>query len=131
MRIPRKMVGKIAVLLTVSILFFVPVSGDPCEKADISQNTCCCCESYCQSSPTNGMEQNECPCQMSENPKQESPSAVLVSHQDGKPEIFLLTSEVEPITQYHSSQLTNLYPYPFVLLNRDPPLYLLNSSFLI
>lgn len=131
-KIPGKMVGRVTALLIATVLFFVPLSVQPCQKVEVSQNSCCgCCLNSSLSSHPDDAEQRECPCQMDERQQEESSPAVIVSHQNSKPEPFLVASEVKVVTKDYLPQFTGLCPHTFLPISKDPPLYLLHSSFLI
>jgi hypothetical protein len=68
---------------------------------------------------------------MGEKQQEESSPAVIISHHDSKPETFLAASEIEVIAKDYFTQLTGSCPHPFLFTSKDPPLYLLLSSFLI
>ncbi|MFQ6002629.1 MAG: hypothetical protein ACE5KJ_02675 [Candidatus Zixiibacteriota bacterium] len=131
-KIPEKKVRRVTAIFLASILFFVPLSLQACQKVEVSQNACCCCcVNSSDSSHPNDAKQHECPCQMGESQQEESPPAIIVSHHDSKPEPFLVASEVEVTTKDYRPRLTSSSSLPFSLTSKDPPLYLLHSSFLI
>ena len=122
---------KLTSFLILSVLLLVPLSAQSCQELDVLEKACCCCSESDQFSQTNHTKQHECGCQMGKKQQEESSPAVIVSHQDSKPETFLVTSEVELITEDYLVQTTSLYSHPFSFPSRDRPLYLLHSSFLI
>jgi len=81
--------------------------------------------------PKNDGEKNECCCRAGEKQQEESLPAVIVFQNDGKSEPPFMASEVEVITRDYHPQFCGLYLLPFLLTGKDPPLYLLHSSFLI
>jgi len=129
--IERKMVRRITAIVIAGILLFVPASVQPCQKVDISEDTCCCCETSGQLSQPDDTKQHECPCQISESQPVESSPAVIISHHKRAPEPLLLAAEIEGPTENYLAPFAGLNTNYFLLLSRDPPLYLLNSSFLI
>ncbi len=131
MNMQRKMAGKIGTLLIIPVLLVVPVSVLPCQEADIGQDTCCCCESSSQLSQPVDSKQHECPCQISEKEPAESSPAVITSNHERAPEPLWLASGNEEPRENCVAQLGGLHGNHFLLLSKDPPLYLLNSSFLI
>jgi hypothetical protein len=131
-KILGKMAGRVTALLMAAVLFSVPLSVQPCQMAEVSQNSCCfCCLNSSEFSHLNDAERQECPCQMDERQQEVSSLAVIVSNQDSKPETFSVASEVEEITKESHTQFTGLCPHSFLPVSKDPPLYLLHSSFLI
>jgi len=130
-RVHKKMVKQVAAILIVGFLFFVPAYVQPCHTDDLSKNRCCYCESCCHFLEHNEKDKKECSCQISEGSAPESSSAVIVTHPDNKPKINLGSLKVEFIDKCCFTQLSDLSPYTSVFLSRDPPLYLLHSSFLI
>jgi hypothetical protein len=130
-KVPRKMVRRVTSLLIAAVLFFVPLSIQPCQEADVSQNPCCCCSGSSEYSLPDDTKEHQCPCQMAEKQQEESSPAVLVSDQYSKPDAFSAASEVEGITKDYSTRLVGSCPHPFWPASKDPPLYLLHSSFLI
>jgi hypothetical protein len=129
-----KTLGKTISLFIACLLLFPPLSVQPCQEVDLSQNTCCCC-CCCQDSGSslsnNDAEKDECPCQMSEKKQEESSPAIIFSYNDSRPETSLLTSKVEGSFEDYQSQLVGLSPHTIFLPSRDQPLYILHSSFLI
>jgi hypothetical protein len=139
MKKSSKMLTKVTSLLLAIVLSLAPLSVQPCpmgggwdQKVDRSPNTCCCCANSSATPLTSdNAEQHQCPCKMTEKqPKERSP-AVVVSRYDSKPETFLVTLEIEPISEYCSPKLIVLPPHTFLLPSRDRPLYLLHSTLLI
>jgi len=123
-KIPRKT----SAIFLITLLLFVYPSAQACQKAEVSQKNCCCCGN---SSQFDTAEQRDCSCQMGENKPEEKTPAVITSNSDTRPENFLATSEIELIYEHYLSQLNELYSNSFLPPSREPPLYLLNSSFLI
>jgi hypothetical protein len=68
---------------------------------------------------------------MGEKHQKENSPAVMVFHHEDRLGTPLMASEVEVITKDYRPQLTGLYSQPFLPTSKDPPLYLLHSSFLI
>jgi len=120
-------------LLVAPVLLFAPLSVPPCPQARVSQDlcSCCCCQDSGRSLPKNDGEKNECCCRAGEKQQEESLPAVIVFQNDGKSEPPFMASEVEVITRDYHPQFCGLYLLPFLLTGKDPPLYLLHSSFLI
>lgn len=131
MKMPGKIVGRATSIFVVTVVFLVPLSVQPCQMSEVSNNPCCCCLDSPDFSQANHKEQQECGCHMGEKHQEESSPAVIASHHDSKPETFPVGSEAEVIAKDHSSQLAGLCPHPFSPASKDPPLYLLHSSFLI
>jgi len=130
-RIMKAIVSKVAAIVIVGVLFVGPANLQSCNYCDFSEEMCCCCENFCQSSQHNDRDKKECSCEISEGTKAESPSAVIVTHPDNKPKMDSGSVEVEIIDKFCFTQLSDSNPYTSAFLSRDPPLYLLNSSFLI
>ena len=127
-------------LLLVSILLLSPLSVQSCpmtptqdQKADVSANTCCgcCANSSTTSLPSDAAEQHQCPCQMTEKQPEERSPAVVVYRYDSKPETFLVTLEIQLISEDYSPKLIVSSPHTFFLPSRDRPLFLLHSTLLI
>lgn len=125
-----KMVKKVALIIMAFIFFFLSSFVLPCQKCDVSQTKHCCCESCLTSQPTKTQEK-ECSCEIKEWPEPQSSPAVIIPDYNIKPESVLQTSEVEVFHEDSFTQPKATNSHLFILLNRDPPLYLLNSSFLI
>jgi hypothetical protein len=68
---------------------------------------------------------------MGEKHQEENSPAVIVLHRAHKLGTFFVTSEVEVIAKDYPAQLTALRSPPFLPTSKDPPLYLLHTSFLI
>ena len=130
-KMPRKTVPRVVSLLIAIVLFSVPLSVQPCQMSEVSKNPCCCCSDSPDFSQGNHRERQECGCHMGEKHQEENSPAVIASHHDSKPEAFPVGSEAEVIRKDHFSQLAGLYPHPLSPASKDPPLYLLHSSFLI
>lgn len=128
--IKRNMLGKTGAILIVGILLFTPVSIMPCQKVNLSPDTCCC-ESSCQLSQSLDTKEHQCPCQIGESQPVEGSPAVLISNHEKTPKSLSLASEIREPVESLFAQFSGLYQNDFLLLNRDPPLFLLNSSFLI
>ena len=130
-KISRKTLGSLILPLTLSLLLFAPPTIQPCQEAEASQSNCCCCQNSCQHVVSSDSKHSQCPCQMEEKQKEESSPGVIVSKHDSKPKPLFLAWEIEVIPEDHFPQLASSYSHNFSVLSRDPPLYLLNSSFLI
>jgi hypothetical protein len=125
------MAGKTIAISIVCIFLLAPLSVEPCQEAEIPKNTCCCCEDSGQISKPDDTKQHECPCQIEEGQPEENPPTAILSQHKRTPESLSLASEIEKSTQDHITHFAGLYPDHFLLLNKDQPLYLLNSSFLL
>ena len=139
MKKPSKTLTKVTSLLLAIVLSLAPLSVQPCpmgagwdQKVNPSPNTCCCCaNSSATPFTSDNAEQHQCPCKMTEKqPKERSP-AVVVSRYDSKPETFLVTLEIELISEDCFPRQIISSPHTFFLPSRDRPLYLLHSLFLI
>jgi hypothetical protein len=131
--IRREMVGKSISLFIVCLLLFTPLLAHPCQRVYMSKSSgcCCCCKGSGSFSPKEDKEEQKCPCQMAKKQQEETSPAVIVSHHNGEPETLLMASEVEVITKDYFTQFPNLCHHPLLPTSKDPPLYLLHSSFLI
>ena len=125
--------------LLIGIFLLSPLSAQSCpmtptsdQKVDVSNDACCgCCANLSTPLPFDNAEPHQCPCQMSEKRVDERSPAVFVSHYDIKSEIFLVSSEMEALSENPLIQPTVSSPHNFFLSSRDRPLYLLNSALLI
>jgi len=130
-----KMLGRTISVFVGFLLLIPPLSAQPCQRVDLSQNSCCCCCPCCQNSvpslSDSDVERAECACQIREKQQEESSPAVIFSQHDGRPEISFSSSQVEGFTEDCPSQLTGLPPHSYLLPTRDQPLYILHSSLLI
>lgn len=130
---------KITSILLTSLLLFASLFAQPCSfefKLDqrmekSSSSGCGCCANTSESSSSEGTDQHNCPCQMSEKQPEENSPAVIVSYDDNKPEAYLVAGEFELLDADSFIRQTCLCPHAFYLPSRDRPLYILNSTFLI
>jgi hypothetical protein len=128
---PEKIVGRATSIFVVAVVFLVPLSVQPCQMSEVSNNPCCCCSDSPDFSEANHREQQECGCHMGEKHQEENSPAFIVFHHGDKLGTSFVASEVEVITKDYRPQFTGLYSQPFLPTSKDPPLYLLHSSFLI
>jgi hypothetical protein len=121
-------------LFVMCALFLAPVAVRPCETTEVPEQSCCCCP-CCQeteSSPSESHPQkDECSCRMAEKHDEENSPAVLVSDNDDKPQISLLTLEIKGSFECQQGRPLDSGSRNLILPSRDHPLYILHSSFLI
>ncbi len=126
-------------ILLTSVLLFASLFAQPCSfesKLDqrpdkSSSDGCGCCANASASSSSDGTDQHNCPCQMSEKKAEENSPAVIVSYDDNNPEANLVAGELELLNADSFIRQICLRPHTFYLSSRDRPLYILNSTFLI
>lgn len=128
---PGKIVGKVTSLLVVTVLLSVPLSVQPCRMSEVSNNPCCCCSGSPDFSRADHREQQERGCHRCEKHQEGSSPAVIVFHHDDRSLTPFVASEVKLTVKDYHTQLTGLCRLPLLLTSKDPPLYLLHSSFLI
>jgi hypothetical protein len=128
---PGKIVPRVVSLLMATVLFSIPLSVQPCQMSEVSNNPCCCCSDSQDFSEASHREKQECGCHMGEKHQEESSPAVIVFHDGDRSLTPFVASEVEVITKEYRAQLTGPYSQPFLRKSKDPPLYLLHTSFLI
>lgn len=134
-----KMLTKLTSVLLLSVLFFgtlfvqsCPMQPNPVRETVRSPSSCCsCCANSSATLPKDDAEQHQCPCQMTESQPEKPSPAVVVTHYDSKLEIFLVTSEIEGISEVCLPQLSVPSPTTFSLVGRERPLYLFYSILLI
>ena len=131
MKMPEKTVGKVTLLLIVAVLLSVPLYVQPCQMSEVSKNPCCCCSDSPDLSQAKHREQQECGCHMGGKHQEENSPAVIVFHHGDRSGTPFVASEVEVISEDYRPQLAGLCAQPFLPASKDPPLYLLHSSFLI
>ena len=129
MRILENTKMKLALLVIAFIFFFLSGVILPCQKCDISQKTCCC-ESSCQVSPKNE-QKGDCPCEIKKWPESQSSPEIILPDYSKKSELILKAYKFEFTDEDIFTKQKDKYCHLLILLSRDPPLYLLNSSFLI
>ena len=131
MKMPRKSVLRAVSILIAIVLFSVPVCVQPCQMSEVSTSPCCCCSDSPDFSQAPHKEKQECGCHMGEKNQEESSPAVIVFHHGDRSLTPFVASEVQVIAKDYRAQLTGLCSQPFLPTSKDPPLYLLHSSFLI
>lgn len=132
MKIMRKRARKITSILIVSLLFLVPVSLQACDESQESQHSCCCCcEDSSQFHIFNQTEEHDCGCQLNEKKQVEVQPVIFTSQQNIKPEITLFISEFEFNSKDFSREFRGINSHIFSQFSKGPPLYILNSSFII
>ena len=131
MKRPGKSVLRAVSILMAIALFCLPLSVQPCQMSEVSNNPCCCCSDSRDFSEANHREKQECGCHMGERHQDESSPAVVLLHRADKLGTSFVASDVEVTTKDYPAQLTVLHSRPFLPASKDPPLYLVHSSFLI
>ena len=121
-------------LFVMCALFLAPVSVQACDTTEAVEEACCCCP-CCQEteySPSESHNQkDECSCRIAEKHEEENSPAVLVSVNDDRPQISLLTLEIKGSFECEQSRPLDFGSRNPILPSRDQPLYILHSSFLI
>lgn len=129
MRISENTKMKAALLVITFIFFFLSGAVLPCQKCEISQKTCCP-EKSCKVS-TGNEQKGDCSCEIRKWPEsQSSPEAILPDYSK-KSDFILQPYKFEFASEDIFAQQEDTNCHLLILLSRDPPLYLLNSSFLI
>ena len=129
MRILENTKMKLALIIIAFIFFFLSGAILPCQKCNISKKTCCC-ESSCKVS-TNNEQQGDCPCEIRKWPESPSSPEAMLPDYSKKSESILQPYKFEFAGEDIFAQQEDTNCHFLILLSRDPPLYLLNSSFLI
>jgi hypothetical protein len=129
MRILENKKMKVALLVIAFIFFFLSGVILPCQKCDISQKNCCS-ESSCQVS-TKNEQKGDCSCEIRKWPESPSSPEVILPDYSKKSESILKPYEFEFAGESALAQQKDNNFHFLTLLSRDPPLYLLNSTFLI
>lgn len=129
MRILENRRMKVALIVIAFIFFFLSSAILPCQRCDISQKTRCC-ESSCQVSASSEQE-GDCSCEIKKCPEPPSSPEVILPDYSKKTESLLQAYKFEFAGEDSFDQQKDTNCHFLILLSRDPPLYLLNSSFLI
>jgi hypothetical protein len=129
-----KRLAKIIALLVACVLLLPGLPTQSCEPVDRSEEACCSCCGCHDSEPLlsdEGIEREECSCEMSEGQKEEGSPAVVTFQPEKRPEITPLETDTDRTAAAIQIEFSNLTHHPLILPNKDQPLYILYSSFLI
>lgn len=127
-----KKIKTIATLLCINLIFSSSVFPQFCQETKEMKKSCCCCgENSSEISWFDFGQKESCGCQLNEGPKTENQPAIFTSYQDGKSEQTLWVSNIEFPSQGLTGQHSNIYQERIYFPLKGPPLYILNSSFII
>jgi hypothetical protein len=125
---------KTTALLVACVLLLPGLPTQSCEPVDRSDDaccSCCCCHDSELLLSDEGFEREECGCEMSEGQNEEGSPAVVTSQPEKRPEIIPLAEGFNQTTTDYQFEFEGFAHHPLILTNKDQPLYILHSSFLI
>ncbi|MDH4223417.1 MAG: hypothetical protein OEV55_07760 [candidate division Zixibacteria bacterium] len=121
-----------ATLLCISLISFSSAFPQLCQEAKEMEKSCCCCgENSSELSWFDLGQKDDCGCQMKEKPKTESQAAIFYSYQNTRTENSLFISDITFTTQEFFKQSKDISSEEIYFPIKGPPLYILNSSFII
>jgi hypothetical protein len=134
MDIRENRLAKTATLLVACALLLPALRVQSCETVEVSKEACCSC-CCCQDSEApllnEGVQGEECACEISEGQKAESSPAVVTSQPEKRPEIAALAMISNQTAVVFQFEFGNFSHHLLILPKQDQPLYILHSSFLI
>jgi hypothetical protein len=126
--------AKAATLLVACVLLLPALPTQSCETVDVSEDACCSC-CCCQDSEApllnEGVQGEECSCEMSEGQKAESSPAVVTYQPEKRLQIVPLAEASNQTAAEYQIEFEGFHHHPVILPNKDQPLYILHSSFII